>query len=229
LCNTNRSLGYSPVQIPNVTGMGTLAILYQDIQEQIFEEALPSGESYEFDGRLEATSASAIPTLGLLLANRESYWLAHRIWLKKNHFKLIAETTDPDDLISVSSTYGVPKGGLEASIEWIANMSKITLITNTTMIVRGNVGGRFQNFFDIVKLLHKQNLFITLDGILPVHNTSKGPNAKNSKAIAIDIQFQNEWMSPLAISGFADTHLRILDLGHVARKFGWPLDLVSSF
>jgi hypothetical protein len=107
-------------------------------------------------------------------------------------------------------------------------MSKITLISNTTMIVRGNVGGRFQNFFDIVKLLHKQNLFITLDGILPVHNTSKGPNAKNSKAIAIDIQFQNEWMSTLAISGFADTHLRMLDLGNVARKFGWPLDLVES-
>jgi hypothetical protein len=117
--------------------MGKLEVFPQETLEQIFEEMLPSGESYEFDGgRLKASSASAISPLGLLLANRQSYWLALRLWLKKNNFKLIAETTGPENLLCVSNNYEVPKGSMEASIEWIANMAEITLIINATLDVR---------------------------------------------------------------------------------------------
>jgi hypothetical protein len=210
--------------------MGKLEVFPQETLEQIFEEMLPSGESYEFDGgRLKASSASAISPLGLLLANRQSYWLALRLWLKKNNFKLIAETTGPENLLCVSNNYEVPKGSMEASIEWIANMAEITLIINATLDVRGVTGGRFQNFFDMVKLLRNHDLFVTLKGIFPIHNTSKGANAKNSKAIAIDIKFPNGRISPHSISNFADTHLRMLDLGHMARRYGCPLHLVESY
>jgi hypothetical protein len=208
--------------------MGHLAVLPQENLEQIFEYALPSGESYEFDGRLKASSASAIPPLGLLLVNRESYWLAHRILLKKNHLKLIANKTQFRDLIRVSNNYEVPKGNMETSIAWIANMAEFTPIINAILDVRGNIGVRFENFFGIVKLLRKHDLFIALNGVLPIHNTNGGPNARTSKAIAIDIQYPNELTRPQDISALADTHLRMIDLSHVARKLQWPLDLVKA-
>ena len=194
----------------------------KEICDMILGYLLPSGCIYRFRGRLRIDHVDGVPPLDPFLVNRQMRKDAMRIWLKQNFFSLIANTLPSYDFERVEPM--VPReDNIESCIDWIERMAEFTQFINSVVICRPLVGELFPQFFELVKLLRKHDLFITVRGRRPEHNITMGTTGPQQSGLNIYlVQHVSSHPNPRD-ERLCNLHLRMLDLGHEARAAGTSL------
>jgi hypothetical protein len=202
----------------------------EEIRDMIVEHVLPSDCSYLFQGRLNTACADDIPPLDLFLVNRKMRKVAMRIWLKQNSFTLMASTPGLRDFRRVEPVAPY-EDNIETCIDWISRMAEFTEDINAVLICYPYVGELFPQFFELVKLLRKHKMIISLtqgdmDSFGPAIERPDMPGHRglNIHLIRPGLRLNSDPPNDRTIDDrLISLHLKMLDLGNEARVAGTSL------
>ena len=184
----------------------------------IYQDLLPAGQVYTFDGFGDNDNYPAIPAV--IDTEEESPLLVDmmQVWLGQNHFVLLAQSSFPQ-LDRVSSHALVYENDVEACVRWITLMANFQTKFDITLQYEGATGFRntrpvwadFPAFVEIVKLVFTYDMLVTVNG----HRASNQP-AVAANYRGVDVRFVNYTTEQADL-------LRLIEIGNHARQQHWSL------
>lgn len=145
-----------------------------------------------------------------------------RIWLTKNIFYFVSQTTYWREIERVHPAARTILDNIESCIQWIASMSQFTPFTNGELHCGRNVCLLFPQFFEIVKLLRKCEVHFLVNGQETLQHQHM-----TSRATGIDIVIRPnsvETWTCMNIDKLDKLYLKLLGLGHDSRASQRSLD-----